>query len=178
MKAACYLRVSTQEQIIDNQKPALCEYADRKGYKIVAIYAEKESAYKSGRQSELQRLMHDCSNGNKPFDTLLVWSLDRLSRQGIAHLLNLIEVLKMYGVKVVSLNESWTDAEGPIKELLFAVFAWAAQYESKIKSERTLAGLLRAKKEGKTLGRPKGAKDKAKRKRMGYLLRYANKGGL
>ncbi len=102
----------------------------------------------------------------------------RLSRQGIAHLLNLIEVLKMYGVKVVSLNESWTDAEGPIKELLFAVFAWAAQYESKIKSERTLAGLLRAKKEGKTLGRPKGAKDKAKRKRMGYLLRYANKGGL
>lgn len=47
--------------------------------------------------------------------------------------------------------------------------------ESERRSERTRAGLTRAVKEGKKLGRPQGSKDKKKRKRTGYLLRYANK---
>ena len=54
------------------------------------------------------------------------------------------------------------------------ITAWVAEFESKRRSERTLAGLARALREGKKLGRPKGSKDKAKRQRTGYLLRYAN----
>jgi DNA invertase Pin-like site-specific DNA recombinase len=60
-----------------------------------------------------------------------------------------------------------------MQELLLAVFGWAAQYESRIKSERTLAGLARARSEGKKLGRPVGRKDKQKRSRRGYFGRWA-----
>jgi DNA invertase Pin-like site-specific DNA recombinase len=176
MKAALYLRVSTSEQTTDNQLPELEAWAKQRGFEIVAIYQENESAWRSGRQLELQRLLDDCRNG-KRFDVLLVWSLDRLSRQGIARVLNLIEMLRLHSIKVVSLKEGWTETEGPMQELLLAVFAWASQYESNIKSERTLAGLVRARAEGKVLGRPPGRKDKQKRNRRGYLLRYANKGG-
>ena len=44
--------------------------------------------------------------------------------------------------------------------------------ERRSRSERTKAGLARAVAEGKKLGRPKGSRDKKKRARTGYLLRY------
>lgn len=172
LTAALYLRISTNDQHTENQFPALEAYAKSRGWLISEVYQEQASAWVSGRQVELRRLIDDCQNGLKP-DVLLVYDLSRLSRQGIASVLNLIELFRVYGVKVVSVNEPWTETEGPMKELLFAVFAWAAQYESRIKSERTLAGLARAKAAGKRLGRPPGAKDKEKRDRRGYFLRYA-----
>lgn len=46
--------------------------------------------------------------------------------------------------------------------------------ESQRRSERTKAGLARVRKQGKVLGRPQGSKDKVKRGRRGYLLRYAS----
>ena len=62
-----------------------------------------------------------------------------------------------------------------MREMFIAMSAWVAKFESDRRSERTLAGLARAKANGKKLGRPAGNKDKGKRKRTGYLLRYANK---
>lgn len=59
-------------------------------------------------------------------------------------------------------------------DLLYAITAWVAEFESRRRSERTLAGLNRAMAQGKRLGRPKGSKDKVKRSRRGYLLRYAS----
>lgn len=172
MKAVVYLRTSTQEQHPENQLPEIQAYCQSHGHEIVRVYQEQESAWRAGRQVELRRLLDDCQNG-RPFGLLVCWSLDRLSRQGIASILNLITMLRLYGVKVVSLRESWMETEGPMQELLLAVFGWAAQYESRIKSERTLAGLARAKAEGKALGRPAGSKDKQKRSRRGYLQRWA-----
>ena len=45
-------------------------------------------------------------------------------------------------------------------------------------SERTKEGLKCAKSQGKQLGRPKGSKDKNKRRKSGYILREANKSKL
>ena len=58
-------------------------------------------------------------------------------------------------------------------ELSYAVCAWAAEYESRRKSERVKAGLVRAVKSGSKLGRPKGSKDRQPRRKSGYYLRYA-----
>ena len=58
--------------------------------------------------------------------------------------------------------------------MLFAIAGWVAKMESERRSERTKAGLERAIREGKKLGRPKGSKDKKKRNRTGYLLRYVS----
>ena len=93
-------------------------------------------------------------------------------------MLQLVNTFETYGVKVISLQESWTATEGPMRELFIAMAAWAGKFESDRRSERTKAGLTRAVANGKKLGRPTGRKDKKKRRRSGYLLRYANKGAV
>ena len=176
MKAALYLRVSTTEQNVDNQLPALEAYAESRGWQIVETYRENESAWRAGHQRKLARLLADIRGGKRKYDVLLIWALDRLSRQGIGPLLQLINSFEVYGCHVVSVNESWTHPDaGPMREMFIAMSAWAAKFESDRRSERTKAGLARAIANGKKLGRPAGKKDKGKRKRTGYLLRYANK---
>jgi len=172
MKTALYMRVSTQEQSTDNQLPALENYARARGYEIVAIYQESESAWKAGHQAELKRLLEDARKHK--FDIVLIWALDRLSREGSAAILNLINTFKLYGVKVISYQESWTEAPGELGELLFALAGWVARMESQRRSERTKEGLARALKQGKKLGRPQGSTDQKRRRRAGYLARYSD----
>ncbi len=175
MKVALYLRVSTNEQNTDNQLPALEFYAKNRGWEIVDTFSEDESAWKSGHQHELSRLIGDIRSGSRHYDIVLVWALDRLSRGGSAAILNLIDTFKVYGVKVISLQDSWTEAPGVAGEILYAVAGWVAKQESERISARTKAGMTRARAEGKQIGRPKDSKDKTKRKRSGYLLRYADR---
>ena len=72
---------------------------------------------------------------------LLVWALDRLSREGAAAILNLIDAFKVYGVRVISYQEAWTEAPGQIGEILYAITGWVARMESQRRSERTKAGI-------------------------------------
>lgn len=110
---------------------------------------------------------------NRKFDLLLISALDRLSREGISNTLGYIERLKRNGIAIKSLNENWLDTrdEG-IGQLLLSIFSWVASQERKRIVERTKAGLERAKKEGKQLGRPLGSKDRKERRKSGYWLRY------
>lgn len=171
MKAVIYSRVSSQEQSTDNQVPVLEAWAKQRELEVVDYYIESESAWRNGHQKELARLTDDARK--RKFDIVLIWALDRLSREGCAAILNIINTLGMYRVRVLSYQELWTEAPGQLGELLFAIAGWVAKMESERRSERTKAGLSRAIREGKTLGRPMGSKDKGKRKRTGYLLRYA-----
>jgi len=173
MKAAIYLRVSSKEQMVENQLPQLLQLAESRGYEVVEVYQEQESAYRAGHQRELARLLADCRDGRRKYDAILLWALDRLTREGIAKMLEWVNTFKGLGVKVISLNESWTDTTGPMLELLYAVCAWAAKYESERKSERVKAGLARAVKSGSKLGRPKGKKDGQPRRKSGYYNRWA-----
>jgi DNA invertase Pin-like site-specific DNA recombinase len=176
MKAALYARVSTDEQAIENQLPSAKTWCQTNNHELTEIYAENESAWKDGHQRELSRLLTDIRSGQKHFDYLIVWSLDRLCRQGIGPALQLISAFETYGVKVISLQESWTTAEGPMRDLFIAFIAWAAKFESDRKSARVKAANARRLAKGLPLGRRKGAKDIKPRKRTGYLLRYAKKG--
>ena len=173
MKCAIYCRVSTTEQSTDNQLQALEVFAAHRGWQIVEVYSESESAWKSGHQAELARLITDCRNGQHKVDAVLVWALDRLSREGAAAILNLVNTLKAYGVKVISYSEAWTEAPGEIGEILYAIAGWVARMESQRRSERTRAGLERRRRDGTPIsGR---GPDKAPRKRSGYLKRWEGK---
>ena len=101
------------------------------------------------------------------FDVVLAWALDRLSREGAAAILNLVNNLKP--VRVFNYQEQWSEAPGIVADILYGITGWVAQMESQRRSERTLAGLERARREGKILGRPKGSKDKKKRNRRQSL---------
>jgi len=172
-RVAIYLRVSTGEQTVENQLPALDQWVADRGHELVAVYAENESAWRAGHQRELARLLSDIRSGRRKYDILLVWALDRLSRQGPLAVLSLIDNLRSCGCQVVSLKEPFTDLPNGLDSVMYAMVAWVARWESERRSERTKAGLERAVAEGKCLGRPLGSKDKNGRRRSGYLLRYA-----
>lgn len=56
---------------------------------------------------------------------------------------------------------------------MVALVGWVAKWESQRRSERTRAGLARARAEGKRIGRPPGSKDRRKRRQSGYFARWA-----
>lgn len=174
--AALYLRTSTNDQHPENQFPALERYCYDRGHIIKGVFLEKGSAWTSGHQPELARMLAEIRGGKRKYDIVVCWALDRLTRGGSAAILNLVNSLHAHGTKVISLQEPWTELPGELGEVLYSIAGWVARMESQRRSERTMAGLDRAKRQGKQLGRPKGSKDKnGRRKRTGYLLRWENK---
>lgn len=172
MRISIYCRVSKNDETQDptNQLNPLREYAKALGGDIVNEYIDLASG-SNGDRPEFRKMFEDADRGK--FDLLLIWALDRLSREGISNTLSYLERLKRNGVAVKSLNESWLDTrdEG-IGQLLLAIFSYVAQQERQRIVERTKAGLDRARKQGKQLGRPKNRKDRKPRRKSGYLLRY------
>lgn len=169
MKVALYVRVSTDVQTEQNQIMVLERWVRERGWDLVEIYREAEGAWKVGHQKELARLFEGARLGQ--FAAVVVWALDRLSREGPLAILRFVDKFKHYGVKVISYQEPWTEVPGELADLLFAITGWVARMESQRRSERTKAGMARAKAEGKHVGRPPGKKDKRKRQRAGYYLR-------
>jgi putative DNA-invertase from lambdoid prophage Rac len=172
VRAAIWARVSTQQQETENQLLALRLWAARRGFEIGPEYVLEESAYNGRHRSQLNAALQDAHDGQ--FQVVLVWALDRLSREGIEAMLSILRQFREHGVRVLSLQESWTDGPPEMQDLLTSFFAWIAQQESKRRGERIRAGLARRKREGKPVGRLVGAVDRKKRKRSGYVARWEN----
>src|SRR3990172_8551682 len=119
MKVAIYARVSTDQQHTDNQVIALDKWARDRGWEVVDHYTEDETAWKAGHQAELARLKV-CAR-HRQFDAVVVWALDRLTRQGVGAILQVVDGFKASGVKVISYQESWTEAPGELGDLLYAI---------------------------------------------------------
>ena len=87
------------------------------------------------------------------FDVVVCWRLDRLGRN-LKHLITLLEDLQVLGVAFVSLAEGF-DATTPAGKLQMHILGAIAEFERERIRERVLAGLARAKSQGKRLGRPR-----------------------
>ena len=157
-QAALYIRVSDKDdQTSANQEPVLRRWAKRLGLKIVRVYADSMTGARHDRAGLTQVLE---GAHRREFDVLLVWALDRLSREGIGPMQKYLDRLRDVGIRIMSHEESWLDTSpGPVGDLLVAVFAWVAQQERRRISERTKLGLERARKAGKILGRPREITD-------------------
>ena len=173
MKAAIWVRVSTTEQETENQLSNLKAWAAAKDLEVVETYSINESAYRGTQRNALEAMYRDAHQGR--FQVLLVWSLDRLSREGIRQTLEIFNQLSGHGVRVPSYQEPWTASAGPeIRELMISITGWIANQYSRRLSENTKAGMARAKANGKRLGRPPGAKDKKQRRRRRHFSRNAD----
>lgn len=172
MKTAIYLRVSKSDESQNptNQREPLLKMADSLGLEVIGEYVDMASGGNSNRP-QFQQMLKDAKA--RKFNMILVWSLDRFSREGINNTLGYLEQLKKSGVALKSLQESWLDtSDEGVGQLLISIMAWVAKQERERISERTKAGLKIAKANGKLLGRRNGAKDKRKRSNQGYLLRW------
>lgn len=137
-----YARVSTSDQNPELQLDALRRAGcDR-------VFTEKASGARDDRP-ELARVLGDVLRAG---DTLVVWKLDRLARS-LKKLIATAEELEREKIGLVSLTES-IDTTTPGGMLTFHVFGAIAQFERALIRERTTAGLVEARRQGRKGGRP------------------------
>jgi DNA invertase Pin-like site-specific DNA recombinase len=154
MRTAIYARVSTKDgrQDTENQLRQLRAFAETQEWTVVHEYVDRASGKRSDRE-QFQRMFESASQ--REFDCLLFWSLDRLSREGTVETLNHLQRLTSYGVNYRSFTEQYLDSTGIFKEAVIGILAAVAKQERVRLSERTIAGLQRAKAQGRVGGRPK-----------------------
>jgi len=148
-KTVLYQRVSTTDQHLANQQPAIDRLLSYHQLTVDYVYQEQCSAH--GRREQFDQMMRDARAGG--FRTLVVWSLDRFGRSMHGNMSALLE-LDGLGIRVLSCKEEWLDTASPVRSLLIAIFSWLGEQESNRISERTKAGMARARGEGKRIGRP------------------------
>lgn len=170
MKAAIYCRVSSEEQTTENQNIALKQLAVNRGYEVVAVYKENDTAWKRGHQAELERCKEDAFMRN--WEVLLVWDIDRLSRLGPYAMFGIVQHFWDLNIKVVSLQQTWLEVNDMIRPILISVFASMSQWESDKRSERTRAGILRRKQDKPIKPRGKDKRRRQRRSDIGQKHRY------
>jgi len=165
MQICIYSRVSTRDkgQDTENQARQLREFAAAQGWVIVKEYKDTASG-KRGDRAAFQEMFAAASR--REFDLVLFWSLDRLSREGVLETLQHLQRLTGYGVGYRSFTEQYLDSIGPFKDAVLAILAVIAKQERVRLSERVLAGLQRAKANGRVGGRPKVDVDVKKARAM------------
>lgn len=156
MRTATYARVSTDDQTEANQTRELDAYIAYLGEPLITVQRFTDhgiSGMKTSRPG-LNALLSAAKCGD--IDRVVVWKLDRLGRN-TEHLLSICRQLDAYGVKLVSLKESLDTSTAGGRAFL-GMLAVFAQFERDCISERTKAGLARARAAGplRTRGRKKG----------------------
>ena len=126
-------------------------------YKILKDIRFKQSEIdlaSGGGSADRNRFLQMLEDADKrKFDLVLVWALDRLSREGISNTLGYLDRLNRNGIALKSLQESWLDTrDESLGQLLIAIFSWVAAQERLRISERTRAGLKKAISNGKPIG--------------------------
>ena len=151
MRAAIYARVSTLEQEPENQLAELRRYVEARGWTAVAEFTDRGVSGSKEKRLALDQLVADAKR--RKVDVVVCWRLDRLGRN-LKHLIGLLDELAALGVSFVSLAEG-IDATTPAGKLQMHLLGAIAEFERERIRERVLAGLQRAKAQGKRLGRPR-----------------------
>lgn len=149
MRAAIYARVSTLEQEPENQLQELRRYCELRGWSIHE-YVDKGVSGAKDRRPALDELLRD--GKRRRFDVLVCWRLDRLGRN-LRHLILLLDELQALEIGFVTLNEG-IDTSTPAGKLQLHILSAIAEFERERIRERVVAGLQRARSQGKRLGRP------------------------
>ena len=151
--AALYLRVSTGEQTVENQRRDLEAAAKRHGWRIAAVFEDRGVSGAKGRDKRpgLDRLLKGVAR--REFDLVAAWSVDRLGRS-LRDLLDTLAELHAKGVDLY-LHRQALDTSTPAGKAMFGMLGVFADFERSLITERTLAGQARARAAGKRFGRPR-----------------------
>jgi putative DNA-invertase from lambdoid prophage Rac len=156
-----YLRVSTEEQTILNQRIAIKKWASDNDYEILEFF---EDASVSGKVAAINRPafreMLEIVR-NEQIDAVIVYELSRVGRT-FWETLDAIKAIEEYAPLIsCSAKEVFLQTTDPsIRKLLIGILTWVAEREREILIQRTKDGMIRAKISGKMIGRPKKFLDK------------------
>lgn len=149
-RVGIYLRVSKDDQTSDNQRIDLERVAEQRGWDIVEFYVDHAVSGRRDRRAALDRLRADAMHGK--LDVVAAWSIDRLGRS-LVHVVNLLAALTEKNVAVY-LHQQQVDSTTTAGKAMLGMCAVFAEFEWNTISDRIKAGLERARKQGKRIGRP------------------------
>ncbi len=180
MKVAIYVRVSTDKQEVNNQLDQLRAYCKKSNYEIFHEYIDVISGKELSRPSYDLMFLHA---HKKYFDLVLFWDLSRFSRAGTLFTLQKLKELENLGIDWESYQEPYFKSVGQFKDVVLSIIATVAKIEREKISERTKAGMKKAKNVGKRgvdkkprKGRnDKGIKRRVRKKDLSYLKELRNK---
>ncbi|MDA9818192.1 recombinase family protein [Flavobacteriaceae bacterium] len=152
-KIIAYLRISTNEQDLKNQKFELLEYSHKNNFKIDEFIETEISSRKTPNERKINFLIEKLQKG----DLLIVSELSRLGRS-VGQVIQIIDSLIKKEVKFIAVKENIkVDGKQDIQtKTMITLFGLFAEIERDLISERTKQGLNAARAQGKILGRPKG----------------------
>lgn len=150
-RVAIYARVSTlRDQSTEAQVQELRDVAERAGWRVVQVYTDDGVPGIRAARPALNKLMADAAR--RRFDVLAAWSVDRLGRS-VQNLCALLTELHSLGIDLY-LHRQALDTTTPTGRAMFQMLGVFAEFEREMIRERTLAGLAKARRQGKRLGRP------------------------
>lgn len=142
-----YARVSKDDvgerfQDPNNQLDPLREFAQGMNWNVKFIFIDKKSGADSNRP-EFKKMLAEARQHH--FDLLLVWSLDRFSREPLLNTLSYVNQLKKHNIALRSFTENIDTSETGTQELIMIILMWLSQEERNKISRRTKAGIQRRK---------------------------------
>jgi len=158
VKAAVYMRVSTASQDTVNQRAACLEICARNGWEAIII--DETASGKHLRRAGWDRVLALAIS--REIGAVVVWAIDRIGRS-MQEVFASVKSLDDAGIRLLSVREPWTDVGSMpggadlMRNLLLAIFAWAAEFERFRNIERSKAGTDQARMAGRIGGRPRNA---------------------
>ncbi len=157
MRAIGYLRISTSQQDLENQKLGILELSNKNNWKVEFV---EETV--SGRVSYRERMLGKIVDNLKSGDVIIVSELSRLGRS-MLEIMELLCRLSEKGIKVYAVKGNYHLNGNSIQsKIMTMVLCMASEIERDLISQRTKEALARLKKEGVKLGRPKGVPGKSR----------------
>ena len=151
MKAVIYCRVSTQEQVNEGNslltQERLCkQFAKNNDYEVDKVFVEEGESAKTIYRTSLQKMMKYCTLMEGKIDAVLIYRIDRLSRE-TADYIALRVFFNKLGIKLVSTSEPIENT--PTGRFLENVLASSAQMDNEIRGERSKNGMIDRLKQGR-----------------------------
>lgn len=161
MRVAFYLRVSTADQTIENQRLELEKVAEHRDWQHVKTYSDDGISGSKGRDKRpgLDKMLLDATRGK--FDMIACWSLDRLGRS-VLHIAQIVAELNAINVNLY-FHTQGLDSSTPTGRAMLGMCSVFAELERELIRQRTIAGQERARAQGKRIGRPPTLNDQSKR---------------
>lgn len=148
-----YIRVSTDTQTVENQKLVINEWAKSRGIIIDKWISDVKSGTLNPGKRKLGKLIQEVNAG----DIIVCTELSRLGRS-MTMIFNILEDLQNREIGVIAVKEGYELTNTLVAKVLAFAFSISAEIERQMISERTKAGLQRARASGKRIGRMPGQK--------------------
>ena len=149
--AVVYVRVSTKEQAEEGNslltQQHLCkDYASKYDYEIIKEFIEEGESAKTADRTQLKALRKYCTEHKKKVDALIIYKIDRLSRNTFDYA-TLRLFFTQLGIKIVSVTENIEDT--PVGRFVENTLAGVSQLDNDVRAERSKNGMIDAVKAGR-----------------------------